>query len=73
MVFHLEKGKTFNPEYVEITDPRILERIAMKIEDYLGSRPILICAAVEVVDWMILARIPIYCINSVTTIEILNP
>lgn len=23
-----EKGKTFNPEYVEITDPRILERIA---------------------------------------------
>ncbi len=23
-----EKGKTFNPEYVEITDPRVLERIA---------------------------------------------
>ncbi len=23
-----EKGKTFNPEYVDITDPRILERIA---------------------------------------------
>lgn len=23
-----EKGKTFNPEYVEVTDPRVLERIA---------------------------------------------
>lgn len=23
-----EKGKTFHPDYVEITDPRVLERIA---------------------------------------------